>query len=214
MAGTGVIGDETLLLCGGTRFTPPDHPLIEALPRTLLVRSQDGDDADWITSTLRVMGIEATHQQPGSSTVVTRLVDILVIRAVRAWLQSEEQPADGWLAAVRDPHLGRALVATVRAGCAVDGQGPGNQATDVSRLVLCAVRRRPGMAPMQYVTRHPYERRHRARCASRDRRQSRRPSRSDTVRSPPSAALTSAHAASAPRTPAPPEPSRFKAERP
>jgi AraC-like DNA-binding protein len=151
----GSSGDQTLLLCGGTRFTPPDHPLVEALPRTLLVRTSDGDDADWVSSTLRVMGIEVTHQQPGSSTVVTRLVDILIIKAVRAWLQSDQEPANGWLGALRDPHLGRALVAihedpaapwTVRA---LATEAAMSRASFSARFASAT-----GMAPMRYVTRH------------------------------------------------------------
>jgi AraC-like DNA-binding protein len=148
-------GERTLLLCGGTRFSPPDHPLVEALPETLLIRSGDGDDADWLASTLRVMALEATNPQAGSSTVVTRLVDILVIKAVRSWLQSEQEPADGWLGALRDPHLGRALVAIHRDPAAPwTVQALATEAAMSRASFSVRFTAATGMAPMRYVTRH------------------------------------------------------------
>lgn len=47
--------------------------------------------------------------------MLTRLTDILVVQAIRAWLQSNEALETGWLAALRDPKIGRALQAFHRA---------------------------------------------------------------------------------------------------
>ena len=52
---------------------------------------------------------------PGSETIVTRLADVLVIQAIRAWVESTPAAAQGWLAALRDRHVGRALAAIHRA---------------------------------------------------------------------------------------------------
>lgn len=45
--------------------------------------------------------------------MTTRLADILVIQAIRIWLDSQEDP-DGWLGALRDPQIGAAVGAVHR----------------------------------------------------------------------------------------------------
>jgi len=40
---------------------------------------------DWVQSTLRFMTDEARELRPGGETVITRLADILVIQAIRAF---------------------------------------------------------------------------------------------------------------------------------
>ncbi|MEO1455521.1 MAG: AraC family transcriptional regulator [Pseudomonadota bacterium] len=43
--------------------------------------------------------------------MLTRLADILIIQAIRAWLDSASEARQGWLATLHDPQIGRALVA-------------------------------------------------------------------------------------------------------
>jgi AraC-like DNA-binding protein len=99
-------GEPALVLCGGAAFDPPDQPLVAQLPELLTVSA----DGDWIGSTLRLMGIEAAQRRPGGETVIARLCDILVIHAVREWLATSPDARRGWLGAMRDPHVGRALL--------------------------------------------------------------------------------------------------------
>ncbi|MBC7926188.1 MAG: helix-turn-helix transcriptional regulator, partial [Bryobacteraceae bacterium] len=47
--------------------------------------------------------------RPGSETVITRLADILVIHAVRCWIEQEPSGQTGWLGALRDPQVGRII---------------------------------------------------------------------------------------------------------
>jgi transcriptional regulator GlxA family with amidase domain len=42
---------------------------------------------------------------------MTRLADIVITRVVRAWAESRTEDTTGWLAAIRDPQIGRALAA-------------------------------------------------------------------------------------------------------
>jgi len=78
-------GEPTLLICGAVRF---DHPaarnLVGILPRTIHVGA--GDASEWLQSTLRLIAVEARELRPGGEAVITRLGDILVIQAIRAWL--------------------------------------------------------------------------------------------------------------------------------
>ena len=60
-------------------------------------------------STLRLMAAEAGALRPGGETVITRLADVLVVQAIRAWLETAPAARTGWLGALRDAQIGRAL---------------------------------------------------------------------------------------------------------
>ena len=83
--------------------------LISLLPPVLRIDAWDGDAADWIRSTLSLIAREASAMRPGGETVMTRLADILVIQAIRAWLDAAPEANLGWLAALRDRQIGRTL---------------------------------------------------------------------------------------------------------
>ncbi len=103
-------GEFTHGMCGVVRF---DHVaarrLIERLPPVLQIDSWSEDDASWLQSTLRFIAKEAAALRPGGETVITRLADILVIQALRVWLDTAPEANVGWLAALRDPQIGKAL---------------------------------------------------------------------------------------------------------
>jgi AraC-like DNA-binding protein len=148
-------GEPARLLCGTVYF---DHPaarqLSALLPPVILVQGWRSAESEWIASTLRLMASEAQSPRPGGEEVITRLADILVIQAIRVWLEQESPAASGWLSALHDPQVGRALamihreparewrVETLAAAVAMSRSA---FAERFSRLV--------GEAPMQYVTR-------------------------------------------------------------
>lgn len=103
-------GDPTTLICGAVRF---DHPaarkLVEALPETIHVEVGGSPQQEWMQSTLRLMAAEAQHLRPGGEEVITRLGDILVIQAIRAWLETDPAARTGWLGALHDEQIGRAI---------------------------------------------------------------------------------------------------------
>jgi AraC-like DNA-binding protein len=102
-------GNPTLVLCGGTRFTEPHTALVAALPPVLQVSPDASPGREWITSTMTVMGIEAARPRPGSETVIARLCDVLVMHAVRCWLETSPEARSGWLGALRDERIGPVL---------------------------------------------------------------------------------------------------------
>jgi len=59
--------------------------------------------------TLRFMAAEARELRPGGETVITRLADILVIQAIRSWIARDPAAQTGWLGALRDQQIGRAI---------------------------------------------------------------------------------------------------------
>lgn len=52
--------------------------------------------------------------RPGGETIITRLADIIVIQAIRSWIDSAPESNQGWLAALRDGSVGPAIVAIHR----------------------------------------------------------------------------------------------------
>jgi AraC-like DNA-binding protein len=103
-------GAPTGLICGAVRF---EHPaagnLIEILPSTIHIEASSSPRLEWMQSMLRLMASEAGELRPGSEAVITRLGDILVIQAIRAWMESDPAAQSGWLGALRDPQIGRAI---------------------------------------------------------------------------------------------------------
>jgi AraC-like DNA-binding protein len=103
-------GAPTTLICGAVRF---DHPaarnLVAILPDTILIEASDTPRASWMQSLFRLMAVEAREFQPGGEAVITRLADILVIQAIRAWIDTAPAAQTGWLGALQDRQIGRAL---------------------------------------------------------------------------------------------------------
>lgn len=108
-------GEECRLICVVVRF---DHAtaerLVDALPPVLHLDAWESGDDRWLADTLRFIAREAESLRPGGETVITRLADILVIQMVRHWIETEAAVDSGWLAALRDDHLGRAIAAIHR----------------------------------------------------------------------------------------------------
>jgi len=104
-------GATTRLVCGEVRFGhPAARHLLELLPRVIHVEASSSPQMDWMQSTLRLMAAEAMELRPGGETVITRLADILVIQAIRSWIQEDPTAQTGWLRALQDKHLGRAIM--------------------------------------------------------------------------------------------------------
>lgn len=127
--------------------------LLAALPPLLCVEPW-ADESGWMQSTLHLIEREARSLRPGGETVITRLADILVIQAIRAWLSSAPEAKQGWFAALRDPQIGRAL--------ALMHREPGHDMSVVSLAQLTGMSRSAfsarfsdliGESPMRYLTR-------------------------------------------------------------
>jgi AraC-like DNA-binding protein len=103
-------GARTTLICGAVRF---DHPaartVVEILPAILHVEASGSPQVEWMQSTLRLMAAEAREPRPGGEAVITRLGDILVIQAIRSWLDTAPAARTGWLGALEDEQIGRAI---------------------------------------------------------------------------------------------------------
>jgi AraC-like DNA-binding protein len=88
--------------------------LVELLPPVVHLESGGVDETGWLESTLRFITREAASLRPGGETVITRLSDIVVIQAIRAWLDKAPEARRGWLGALQDPQVGRAIASIHR----------------------------------------------------------------------------------------------------
>ena len=88
--------------------------LIAQLPKVLQIDTWGDEEGSWLQSTLRFIAREARALRPGGETVITHLADILIIQAIRTWIDSAPEANQGWLAALRDAHAGKALAAIHR----------------------------------------------------------------------------------------------------
>lgn len=96
----------TVFLCGAYRFTGDiGSGLLNALPKVMPLSPPVGDPLRDVTS---LLSRELASQEPGQNTVLDRLLDILLILAIRSsFRQSASTPR--WYRAAADPRLKAAL---------------------------------------------------------------------------------------------------------
>ena len=103
-------GNRTEFVCG---FLACDkrlcRPLLQALPRMLHVPLGDGPEASWLVDSLERGVRESQAPGPGAHAMLARLAELLFVEAIRRYTQSLPPTQVGWLAALRDAHVGRAL---------------------------------------------------------------------------------------------------------
>ena len=108
-------GDVTRAMYGIVRF---DHAagqrLMALLPDVLKIDTWQGHTGTWLQSTLQFISNEARELRPGGETVITRLADVVVIEAIRNWINTAPEANTGWLLGVRDAQIGQAIMAMHR----------------------------------------------------------------------------------------------------
>jgi AraC-like DNA-binding protein len=106
----GVDGETTRIVCG---FLACDkrlaEPILLSLPRLLKVRLGDDGAAAWVRSSIRYSAAESMSSRPGSAAVLARLSEVLFAEAIRHYMDELPPNESGWLAGLRDRHVGRAL---------------------------------------------------------------------------------------------------------
>jgi len=89
------------------------QPLVAAMPEVMLVAALLAN-APEITPMLDAMQREAMSAQAGHASILARLAEVLAALTVRAWVAggcvNEDGAAAGWIGALQDPRLARAIV--------------------------------------------------------------------------------------------------------
>jgi len=85
----------------------PFNPLIGTLPRLLHLPA--ADDGAWIAQLIRLAVNASQDKRPGGEAVLERISELMFVDAVRRYVERLSDASIGWLAALRDRHVGRAL---------------------------------------------------------------------------------------------------------
>jgi AraC-like DNA-binding protein len=140
-------GEPTGIVCG---YLACDellfNPLFRVLPRLFRVRPPEGPSAEWMKAS---MAYALTGAAPQAA---TRLFEVIFVEMMRLHVEAMPPGQSGWLAALRDPVLARAL-ACLHAEPARDWtvEGLAREAA-TSRTVLAErFRELLGRSPMRYL---------------------------------------------------------------
>ena len=103
-------GTPTIMICGAVRFEhPAARDLVGLMPDIISVEPPDSLESQWMHMTLRLIASEARDLRPGGETVITRLCDVLVVQIIRKWMSDDSAAQRGWIGALHDPQIGRAI---------------------------------------------------------------------------------------------------------
>lgn len=156
---------ENVVVCGFVGCDlRPFNPLIEALPRLLHLSA--GGVGAWVAPVLDQAVSESRQSRAGSAAVLERVSEMVFVDAARRHLESLPSDASGWLAGLRDRHVGKAI-ALLHARCAEPwtieelGRQVGLSRSALHERFLELV----GQPPMQYLTNWRMQR---AACLLRD----------------------------------------------
>ncbi len=103
-------GALTSIVCGtfGLAAAGRDF-LLPLLPRLIHVTGGHSRAAPWFDATLRLLGDDLALRRPGAKVLLDRLTDMLFVQVLRAHIERAPPGSTGWLRALGDPALGRAL---------------------------------------------------------------------------------------------------------
>ena len=104
-------GEIAHLVCGFLGSEESYNPLIATLPRVLKLDVREGVSRDWVEASVRYAASELTAGRFASSSLMSRLSELLFVEAMRQYSVTFTDQDAGWLKGVADPQIGRALAA-------------------------------------------------------------------------------------------------------
>jgi len=149
-------GAATQIVCGflgGPSLS--DDPLLSSLPKLLTFDCAKARSGALVRASLEFAADEVSVGRPGAEAMLARLSELLFIEAVRSYVEALPDTAGGWLAALKDKALSRALAAlhaNPERQWTVDRLG---REAGMSRSALAdKFARLIGCAPAAYLTQH------------------------------------------------------------
>ncbi|NND44129.1 MAG: AraC family transcriptional regulator [Xanthomonadales bacterium] len=85
------------------------NPLFRALPPVLPFKVRESRAADWVRSTFQYAADQIADGRIGSDTVLAKVSELLLVEAVRSYVDALPDGQSGWLAGLRDAYVARAL---------------------------------------------------------------------------------------------------------
>jgi AraC-like DNA-binding protein len=107
----GGTGDVCMLFCGSLHFNiGAMHPLMQLMPDVMQACDLEQHEPA-IPHLMEAMARETELDRVGAAGILARLADVLAASLIRTWVEHGCGDATGWLAAVREPDIGRVLAA-------------------------------------------------------------------------------------------------------
>lgn len=102
--------DKTRMICGFLGCdVRPFNPVIQALPRMVHIPGGYTTADGWLSNLIEATMREGRKRRAGSHNVLARISELIFIEVVRSYMESLPRGATGWLAALSDRHVGRAI---------------------------------------------------------------------------------------------------------
>ena len=102
-------GKLTRMVCGFLGGNVQLHPLLTNLPRLVTLDLATLPSGEWIARTFAYAAQTLAEGDAGAPTVLMKVSELMFVEAVRRYLAGLPSEQTGWLAALRDPAVGRAL---------------------------------------------------------------------------------------------------------
>src|SRR4051812_40174436 len=83
----------------------PLPPIIAALPSVVVIGGEGGTVPRWLEAMMQHLLVEATEPRPGSTLMISRMIELLVIRTLRTWAEGNPRPS----AALCDDRIAKVL---------------------------------------------------------------------------------------------------------
>lgn len=140
-----------------TEFYPEGgaaSPMFSVIPPVIYIPNDQGRAIDWLAAPLELIAFETRHDYPATSTVVSRVMDILFIMVIRYWITHHQHETGGWLKALYHPQIGEVMGAmhqqpehpwTVEDLAKIANMSRSSLAKQFTAMV--------GESPMKYLTR-------------------------------------------------------------
>lgn len=142
------------LLCGFCQFDEEiEHPVISSLPDLIVIRMADLGAQPWTSTAVRLLCLESDLKGQAMNGILTRMLEVIFMQTVRRMSQAPGNINNGFIAALCDRQLSRALYAMHDRPQAVwaisdlarlSGMSRGRFAEKFARMV--------GVPPIEYLT--------------------------------------------------------------
>lgn len=103
-------GDRTVLVCSWLTYEgDAPNPVMSNLPGLFITALRSRPAGPWIEQSVNFVLGDAAARAPGSELLVAKVAELLFAEVVRGYIESMPANNPGWLAGLRDPHVGRCL---------------------------------------------------------------------------------------------------------
>jgi AraC family transcriptional regulator, alkane utilization regulator len=122
-------GRTTRFICGYLNCTQRTAPMFAALPPAFIVRRRTHyrtveaigstpsseitdvpqESSAWLATTVNLTVAEALAARPGNAAMIGRLTELMFVEIIREYMQLLNPRERGWLTALKDPYVGKAL---------------------------------------------------------------------------------------------------------